>query len=101
MKLHLAPVLLLVFLLQGCILYVPDIEQGNILTEDTVNQIKPGQSEQQVMYILGTPLIRDSLHRNRWDYFYSLKKGRGSGVDKQRLTVIFENGKVAKIIRDN
>lgn len=98
---RLLPLLLIFTLLQGCILYVPDVEQGNIVTEDMVSQIKVGQSEQQVRYILGSPLIKDSFHRNRWDYFYSLKKGANKTIDKKRLTIIFENGKVSRIIRNS
>jgi len=97
---RLLPLLLIFTLLQGCILYVPDVEQGNIVTEEMVNQVKVGQSEQQVRYILGSPLIKDSFHRNRWDYFYSLKKGTNPAIDKKRLTIIFENGKVSRIIRN-
>jgi len=98
---RLLPLLLTLTLLQGCILYVPDVEQGNIVTEEMVNQIKPGQSEQQVRYILGSPLIKDSFHRNRWDYFYSIKKGTNRNIDKKQLTIIFENGKVSRIIRND
>lgn len=101
MKFRLLPVLLILYTLQGCILYVADVEQGNILTEDMVKQVKPGQSEQQVRYILGSPLIEDTFHRNRWDYFYSIKKGGRDRVEKKRLTIIFENGKVAEIIRNS
>jgi len=101
MKSRIFSILLLLSSLQACILYVPDVEQGNILSREMVDQIKVGQSRQQVRYILGSPLVQDSFHRDRWDYFYSIKKGRAKEVDKKRLTIIFNKGVVAKIVRDS
>lgn len=89
------------FALQACILYVPDVEQGNIITPQMIGQVKAGQSRQQVRFALGTPLVKDSFHKNRWDYFYSIKKGRSKKVDKKRLTIIFKNDRVEKIVRNN
>lgn len=92
---------LLLLFLQSCILYVPDVEQGNIVTEDMVNQLKIGQSEQQVRFILGTPLIKDQFHKDRWDYFYSIKKGRNRHVDTRQLTIYFRQGRVDKIVKED
>jgi outer membrane protein assembly factor BamE len=64
-----------------------------------IDKIKVGQSQQQVRFLLGTPLVQDAFHGNRWDYFYSLKKGRSKDVDKKRLTIIFDDGVVKKVIR--
>lgn len=80
---------------------MPDVEQGNIVTEDMVNQIKVGQSEQQVRFILGTPLIKDQFHKERWDYFYSIKKGRSKKIETKQLTIEFKQGRVDKITRGN
>ena len=98
--------LLLVFLAIACLsacgfvgfpgVYRIDVEQGNILTQDDVNQIHTGMSKRQVHFILGTPAIRDPFHQQRWDYVYTLKKGWGKTQEKQ-MTLYFENDALADI----
>lgn len=66
------------------------IEQGNIVEQDMIDQLKPGMSKTQVEYILGTPLIRDTFNGDRWDYLYSMQKGDGPREQK-RLTVFFKD----------
>lgn len=68
--------------------YKLDVQQGNIVTQDMVNQLKPGMDKHQVRYILGTPLLIDSFHEDRWDYFYSLKN-HGEDYSQERLTLFF------------
>lgn len=68
--------------------YKLDVQQGNIVTQDMVNQLKPGMNKRQVRYIMGTPLLMDSFNDNRWDYFYSLKNGRDE-LAQERLTLFF------------
>jgi len=99
MKPRLFAIILIASLLQACILYVPDVEQGNIITQEMIDKVKIGQSQQQVRFLLGSPLVRDAFHRDRWDYVYTLKKGRSKEFDQKRLTIIFDNGVVAKVIR--
>jgi len=67
-----------------------DIPQGNALTQDKLDKLKPGMTPAQVRFILGTPLIVDPFHSNRWDYVYRLEK-EGKLVESRRVTVIFEN----------
>ena len=69
--------------------YRIDIEQGNIVTQEMVDQLKPGMSRRQVRYILGTPLIEDSFNRDRWDYIYLLRNGYDTKAEN-RLTVYFD-----------
>jgi outer membrane protein assembly factor BamE len=57
--------------------YRIDIRQGNYITQEMVAQLKPGMSRDQVRFILGTPLVADIFHADRWDYIYSFKPGRG------------------------
>ena len=99
MKPRIIAIALLASLLQACILYVPDVEQGNILTKDMIDKVKVGQSEQQVRFLLGSPLVQDVFHQDRWDYVYTMKKGRSKKVDQKRLTIIFDNGVVTKIVQ--
>ena len=79
-----------------------DIQQGNLVTQDQVAKIKPGMSRLDVRTALGTPLLQDVFNGNRWDYYFSLDQGTKYGPfgrDKQqyKVTVLFENDKVAKI----
>lgn len=76
--------------------YKLDIQQGNIITQDMVNELKPGMSKRQVRYIMGTPLLEDSFNDNRWDYFYSLKNSDDE-YSQERLTVLFDNDRLVNL----
>lgn len=81
-------------LLGGCNLlkvYKLDIQQGNVVTQEMVDKLKPGMTRAQVRYVLGTPLVQDAFHQNRWDYFYSFKKGADGVPETRRLTLIFKD----------
>ena len=73
--------LLLALLLSGCgtvlnhFVHKIDIQQGNILTQDMINNIEIGMESRHVMYYLGSPQLIGPLHANEWNYFYSLKSG--------------------------
>ena len=56
--------------------YRINVEQGNVVTEEMVDQLRPGLNRRQVRYIMGTPLIEDSFHEDRWDYRYTLRNTR-------------------------
>jgi len=74
--------------------YRIDIPQGNIITQEMVDQLRPGLTKRQVTFILGTPLIRDTFDQDRWDYLYSYQPGGGERV-QERLTVFFDaNGEL-------
>lgn len=64
-----------------------------------VSQLKPGQSRDQVRFILGTPLLTDPFHAERWDYVYRLQPGRGE-VQQRRLTIFFSDDKLARMTGD-
>jgi len=70
--------------------YKVSVQQGNIITQDMVDQLKPGMTKSQVRYVMGTPLIADSFHQDRWDYYYSLKRGNGEET-RERLIVLFKD----------
>ena len=69
--------------------YRIDVEQGNIVTQDMVEQLQPGMSKRQVRFILGTPLIEDTFNRDRWDYVYNNRNGL-EVLSESTLTVVFE-----------
>jgi len=79
--------------------YRINVEQGNIVTQEMVDQLKPGMSRRQVRYILGTPLVNDTFNQNRWDYTYILRNGRGI-IEQSTLTVFFEGDNLVRIEGD-
>jgi outer membrane protein assembly factor BamE len=85
--------------LTGCSSYKMDIEQGNIVTQEELAQVKRGMSPADVQTLLGTPLLRDDFNQNRWDYVFYLKQGNGT-TKKQGLTVFFNNGVVTDLRLD-
>ena len=77
--------------------YRIDVNQGNYLTQDMVAQLKPGQTREQVRFILGSPLIVDAFHGgDRWDYLYRFQPGVGQ-VQTRRLVVFFTDGKLTRV----
>jgi outer membrane protein assembly factor BamE len=69
--------------------YRINVEQGNIITRDMVDQLRPGMTRRQVRFVLGTPLLEDPFHPDRWEYIYMLRNGDRTILEK-RLTVFFE-----------
>ncbi|MAD57516.1 MAG: hypothetical protein CMK44_02935 [Porticoccus sp.] len=76
-----------------------DIQQGNVITQDMINQLKPGMTKTQVKFIMGTPLIADTFNQNRWDYFYGLKPAQGEEV-RERMVIFFKEDKLSSLRGD-
>ena len=76
-----------------------EVQQGNIITQEMVDELRPGMTRSQVRFIMGTPLIADTFNQNRWDYFYS-KIDRDEHQVRERLIIFFENDKLARISGD-
>ena len=82
--------------LAGCgLVYKIDVQQGNYVTEDLVAKLKPGMTKAEVKLLLGTPLLADVFHANRWDYYFSSVK-RGKSTERKRFTVTFQDDKVVE-----
>jgi outer membrane protein assembly factor BamE len=79
--------------------YTLDIQQGNIVTQDMVNQLKPGMTKRQVRFVLGTPLIADTFEQDRWEYYYSLRDAK-KNTTKETMTVFFKEDKLVKFTGD-
>ena len=79
--------------------YRIDIQQGNFISQDMVAQLKPGMSKEQVRLALGTPLLTDIFHADRWDYVYWYEKA-GAKPEQRKLTVFFEDGKLTRLDGD-
>ena len=80
--------------------YRIDVQQGNSLEAEAVNRIQLGMSKEQVQYVLGTPIIVDSFHPDRWDYIYLFTPGRGE-QQRRQLTLFFDRDEVIDIRKDN
>ena len=79
--------------------YTIDIQQGNILNQEVVDQLRPNMNKRQVLYILGTPMLRDVFHQKRWDYIFSDQPGGEDRVQK-RLSLYFEGDSLIGIQGD-
>src|SRR5512137_221469 len=79
--------------------YRPDVHQGNIITQEMVDQLRQGMTREQVHFMLGTPLLTSDFHKDRWDYPYYLNPLRGP-VQVRRLTVYFADNKVVRFVSD-
>jgi outer membrane protein assembly factor BamE len=79
--------------------YHVEVQQGNVVDEKMMAQLHQGMTKSQVRYILGTPLIQDSFHQNRWDYFYQIRK-EGKINDQRRVILDFENDALKNIRGD-
>ena len=79
--------------------YRIDIQQGNFISQDMVGLLKPGMSKDQVKQTLGTPLLTDIFHADRWDYVY-WRERPGEKREQRKLTVYFEDGKLNRLDGD-
>ena len=75
--------------------YRPDIQQGNFVSQEMLAQLKVGQTREQVKFILGTPLLTDVFHAQRWDYPFYLARGNGE-LTSARVTVFFKDDVVER-----
>jgi len=82
--------------LAGCA-YRMDIQQGNIVEQEAIDQVREGMTRSQVQFLLGTPMISDPFHADRWDYPYYFVRGRRGEPRRRWFTVHFENDRVARI----
>ena len=92
-------IILLTLLLAACGHMTPykmDIRQGNLISPEMRAKLQLGMSKQQVRYVMGTPLLADAFHENRWDYAYSLAQS-GKPVEQQSMTLYFEADSLVKI----
>ncbi len=97
--------LILPLILWGCspiprsLVYKIDIEQGNVITQEMVDRLHAGMSQEEVIAALGTPLLRDPFHPQRWDYLYTFQEG-GKPREQRRLTLFFSRGRLVRVEGD-
>jgi outer membrane protein assembly factor BamE len=75
------------------ITYKINIQQGVVVTQEMADQLKVGMTRDQVRFVLGTPILTDPFHAQRWDYPFRFQPGRGT-VEERRFTVFFENDRL-------
>lgn len=76
--------------------YRIDVEQGNLVTQEMVDQLKPGMTRRQVRFIMGTPLVEDSFNRERWDYPYVMRRG-DEVLRESQVTVYFDGDRLTGV----
>ncbi|MCL1861643.1 MAG: outer membrane protein assembly factor BamE [Proteobacteria bacterium] len=89
--------------LTACSFFAPyriDVRQGNDIDETMLAQLKPGMTREQVRFVLGSPLVADVFHSDRWDYIYRFKPGRADETKQRAVSVFFVNDKLDRVEGD-
>ena len=81
------------------LIYKIDIQQGNVINQEMLNKLEPGMDKKRVKFIMGTPVIVDPFHNERWEYIYSFQEG-GKVREQRHITLHFEDNKLAYISGD-
>jgi outer membrane protein assembly factor BamE len=79
--------------------YKIPIAQGNIITQEMIDQLEPGMTRRQVVFVMGTPLVRDPYHQDRWDYVFNYQPGGGER-GQERITLFFDNDRLSRFEGD-
>jgi len=79
--------------------YRMDVQQGNVVTQEMIAKIQPGMTRNQVRFALGTPLVVDPFHTDRWDYVYLYQKA-GVMTEQRRIAVLFKDDRLVRIDGD-
>ncbi len=80
--------------------YRPDVQQGNVVTREMVEQLREGMTREQVRFLLGSPMLVSVFHGDRWDYVYHLRRGKGAETATRRLTMFFKENRLASFKAD-
>ena len=79
--------------------YTLEVQQGNIFDQAMIDQLRPGMNKRQVLFILGSPMLDDPFHKNRWNYLYSTQPSGEDRVQKE-ISLFFENDQITSIQGD-
>lgn len=91
-------VIALMLAVTGC--YQASLSQGNLIKQEDLDQVEVGMTRSQVRFLLGTPMIDDPFHTERWDYVYYLKVGGDKATFKRWVSIYFEGDNVSRIEKD-
>jgi len=81
----------------GCV-YQANLSQGNLLKQEDLDQVEIGMTRTQVRFLLGTPMIDDPFHHDRWDYVYFIRIGRKDASSKRWVSIYFDGDQVREIV---
>mgnify|MGYP001452125492 CR=1 FL=1 len=98
-RLILLVVLVFTILSSGCV-YQAALSQGNLLEQEDIDQVEVGMTRGQVRFLLGTPMIDDPFHVDRWDYVYFLRVGRDKAALKRWISIYYDGDNVTEIVED-
>ena len=91
--------IILVFVLSACV-YRLDIQQGNILAQKDIDKLRAGLTKNQVVFVLGSPVVDDAFSDDKWVYLYSYKNSNLGTITKKRLELVFEGDKLVSASGD-
>ena len=96
-----AAILVIAVLINACTTWLPEahhieIQQGNVIKQESRDLLQSGMTKQKVRSLLGNPILQDPYHPNRWDYIYRLKSD-AIGAKSSRLTLFFEDDNLIRI----
>ncbi len=80
--------------------YRIDVQQGNIIEQAKLNQLKPGMTPQEVYFVMGSPMILNTFAPNRWDYIYTMQPGNQDITEHKHLALYFENNRLMRLEGD-
>ncbi|MGJ0491695.1 outer membrane protein assembly factor BamE [Methylobacter sp.] len=80
-------------------IYTLDVQQGNMIDQSMIDQLRPNMSKRQVLYIMGSPMLTDAFHQNRWDYIYSNQPG-GEPRMQKKVSLLFKDDQVIGVQGD-
>jgi len=81
------------------LVYRVDVQQGNVIEQSMIDKLEPGMTKAKVRFIMGTPLLVDPFHSNRWDYIYSIEPGDGERAQRH-VALFFKDDKLTHLEGD-
>ena len=77
-----------------------EIQQGNYVTQEMIAKLQPGMTRDQVRFVLGTPLVADAFHEDRWDYMFRRQRANSKEIEQRRIVIFFDDGRLSRIEGD-
>lgn len=77
-----------------------EIQQGNYVTQEMIAKLQPGMTRDQVRFVLGTPLVADAFHADRWDYMFRRQRANSREIEQRRIVIFFDDGRLSRIEGD-
>ncbi len=90
----------LITLLSACTMqvYKLNIQQGNIVTQDMLDKLKPGMNKRQVAFVMGNPVLKDTFTTRQWDYIYRTER-REDEINEYKIRINFDQTQITRITK--